>query len=187
MNLVAIVIIAFSMSADAFAAALGKGAMLERPRFSEAVRTGLVFGIVEAVTPLIGWAAGLAASTYITAIDHWIAFALLAAIGGKMIWESVRRPVEQERPNRHSFRLLLMTAIGTSIDALAVGVTLAFLNAYILLTAAAIGLATFMMTTVGFMVGHFIGGTFGRIAEALGGLGLILIGTKILIEHTMLS
>jgi manganese efflux pump family protein len=88
MNLVAIVIIAFSMSADAFAAALGKGAMLEHPRFSEAVRTGLVFGIVEAVTPLIGWAAGLAASTYITAIDHWIGFALLAAIGGKMIWRA---------------------------------------------------------------------------------------------------
>jgi manganese efflux pump family protein len=99
----------------------------------------------------------------------------------------VRRPVEQERPNRHSFRLLLITAIGTSIDALAVGVTLAFLNAYILLTEVAIGLATFMMTTVGFMVGRFIGGTFGRIAEALGGLGLILIGAKILIEHTMLS
>lgn len=187
MNLFAIVVIALSMSADAFAAALGKGSTLDRPRLSEAIRTGLVFGLVEAVTPVIGWAAGIAASAYITAIDHWIAFALLAVIGGKMIWDSVWRPAEQERPKRHSFGLLLMTAIGTSIDAMAVGVTLAFLDAHILVTALAIGLATFVMATIGIMVGRIIGGKFGRIAEALGGLGLILIGTKILIEHTILA
>jgi manganese efflux pump family protein len=187
MNSFAIVIIAFSMSADAFAAALGKGSALHRPRLSEAIRTGLVFGTVEAVTPVVGWAAGLAASAYIAAIDHWIAFALLAVIGGKMIWDSVRRPTEQERPKRHSLGLLLVTAIGTSIDAMAVGVTLAFLGAQIVVTALAIGLATFLMSTIGIMVGRLIGERFGRIAEVLGGLGLIVIGAKILIEHTMLA
>jgi putative Mn2+ efflux pump MntP len=184
MNLFAILIIAFSMSADAFAAALGKGAALDRPHLGEAIRTGLVFGIVEAITPVIGWAAGLAASAYITAIDHWIAFGLLAVIGGKMVWDSVRRPVEEKR---HSLGVLLITAIGTSIDAMAVGVTLAFLNVNIVVAAVAIGLATLVMTTIGVMVGRIIGGKFGRIAEALGGLGLIVIGGKILIQHTVFA
>jgi manganese efflux pump family protein len=187
MNLFAILIIAFSMSADAFAAALGKGAALDRPHLGEAIRTGLVFGIVEAITPVIGWAAGLAASAYITAIDHWIAFGLLAVIGGKMVWDSVRRPVEAKRQKRHSLGVLLITAIGTSIDAMAVGVTLAFLNVNIVVAAVAIGLATLVMTTIGVMVGRIIGGKFGRIAEALGGLGLIVIGGKILIQHTVFA
>ena len=173
------------MSADAFAAALGKGSVLDRPRLSEALRTGLVFGTVEAITPVIGWAAGVAASAYITAIDHWIAFALLGVIGGKMILDCMQRPAEQAKSKRHSFGLLLLTAIGTSIDAMAVGVTLAFLNANIMVIALAIGLATFVMTTIGILLGRVLGGKFGRIAEILGGVGLILIGAKILIEHTL--
>jgi manganese efflux pump family protein len=185
MSVFSIIILAFSMSADAFAAALGKGSVLDRPHWGEAIRIGLVFGIVEAITPVIGWAAGLAASAYIAAIDHWIAFALLSGIGGKMIWDSMRRPAEQARPTRHSFGLLLMTAIGTSIDAMAVGVTVAFLNVNIVVTALAIGLATFTMTTIGILLGRVLGGKFGRIAETLGGVGLVLIGTKILIEHIM--
>jgi manganese efflux pump family protein len=187
MNSLATVILAFSMSADAFAAALGKGSVLHRPRLGEALRTGLVFGTVEAITPVIGWAAGIAASAYIAAIDHWIAFALLGVIGAKMLWDSMKRPTEQEKPKRHSFALLLVTAVGTSIDAMAVGVTLAFVDADIAATAVAIGLATFLMTTFGVLIGRIIGGRFGRLAEALGGLGLIGIGTRILIEHTMLG
>src|SRR5438132_2076947 len=186
-NLLTTVVLAFSMSADAFAAALGKGAALERPCLSEALRTGFVFGVIEAITPVIGWAAGLAASGYITAIDHWIAFALLAAIGAKMIWESARRPDERRKPNRHSLKILVATAIGTSIDAMAVGVTLAFIEADIVATALAIGCATFLMATLGILIGRFIGDKFGRIAEAVGGIGLIVIGAKILIEHTLIS
>jgi manganese efflux pump family protein len=185
MNPFSTIILALSMSTDAFAAALGKGAVLDRPRLGDALRVGLVFGIVEAITPVIGWAAGFAASAYIAAIDHWIAFALLSAIGGKMIWDGMRRPNEQAKPTRHSFGLLLTTAIGTSIDAMAVGVTLAFLNANIIVIALAIGLATFVMTTIGILLGRVLGGKFGRIAEILGGVGLILIGAKILIEHTL--
>jgi putative Mn2+ efflux pump MntP len=186
-TLVTTVVLAFSMSADAFAAALGKGGALERPRLSEALRTGIVFGVIEAITPVMGWAAGVAASSYITAIDHWIAFALLAAVGGKMIWESARRPNAQRKPNRHSLQILVTTAIGTSIDAMAVGVTLAFIDADIVVTALAIGCATFLMATTGILIGRFIGEKFGRIAEAVGGLGLIVIGAKILVEHTLIS
>ena len=187
MNLFATIVLAFSMSADAFAAALGKGSTLDRPRLGEALRVGLVFGTVEAITPVIGWAGGLAASAYIAAIDHWIAFALLAGIGGKMIWDAIRRPGEGAKPTRHSLGLLLITAAGTSLDAMAVGVTLAFLAANIVMTAFAIGSATFMMTTIGIILGRVIGEKLGRIAEALGGIGLILIGTRILIEHTLLG
>jgi len=184
MNLFATIVLAFSMSADAFAAALGKGSTLDRPRLGEALRVGLVFGAVEAITPVIGWAGGLAASTYIAAIDHWIAFALLAGIGGKTILDAIRLPREGAKPARHSLGLLLITAVGTSLDAMAVGVTLAFLAANIMVTAFAIGSATFVMTTIGIILGRVIGEKLGRIAEALGGAGLILIGTRILIEHT---
>jgi putative Mn2+ efflux pump MntP len=187
MTPLAIVLLAFSMSSDAFAAALGKGALLRRLNFSEALRTGVIFGTVEAITPVIGWAAGRAASGYIAAFDHWIAFGLLAAIGAKMIWDSMRRREGEEKPRRHSFGALVVTAIGTSIDAMAVGVTLALLDANIMVNALAIGMATFAMTTMGVLFGRFLSGRFGRFAEAAGGVGLFLIGAKILVEHTMLA
>jgi len=185
MSLLAIVVLAFSMSADAFAAALGKGSVLDRPPLGEALRCGLIFGTVEAITPVIGWTAGVAASAYIAAIDHWIAFALLALIGGKMIWDALRRSAEEQRPKRHSTRLLVVTAVGTSIDALAVGVSLALFGAGIVTPAIAIGLATFTMTTLGILLGRILGERFGRIAEILGGTALLIIGAKILIGHAV--
>jgi putative Mn2+ efflux pump MntP len=187
MTPLAIVLLAFSMSSDAFAAALGKGALLQRPSFSEALRTGVIFGTIEAITPVIGWTAGRAASEYIAAFDHWIAFGLLAAIGAKMVWDSLQKRKVEEKPRRHSLGVLAVTAIGTSIDAMAVGVTLALIDAGIIVNALAIGTATFAMTTVGVLFGRFLGGTFGRLAEAAGGVALFLIGTKILVEHTMLG
>ena len=183
--------LAFGMSVDAFAAAIGKGAALDRPRFAEALRTGLIFGSVEAVTPVIGWAAGLAASASVAAIDHWIAFALLALVGGRMLHQAAR-PAEavesaERRPRRHGFLILLATAVGTSLDAMAVGVSLAFIDADITVAAVAIGLATALMATIGMLLGRYLGGRFGRVAEALGGVALIGLGTKILVEHTMLG
>lgn len=183
MTLIPIILLAFSMSSDAFAAALGKGAALDRPKFSEALRTGLIFGSIEATTPVIGWTLGRAASRYIAAFDHWIAFGLLAGIGAKMIWDSFQRDADAEKPQRHSFAVLALTALGTSIDALAVGVTLALINANILVNALAIGAATFLMTTIGVMVGRFLGSRFGKYAEALGGIILIVIGANILAQH----
>jgi putative Mn2+ efflux pump MntP len=184
-DILAIAFLAFSMSADAFAAALGKGARLDRPGWGEALRTGAIFGGIEAITPVIGWGLGRAASRYIEAFDHWIAFGLLLLIGGKMIWDAVRRHDEDEKPSSHSFLVLAMTAIGTSIDALAVGVTLALIDANIIVNALAIGAATFTMTTIGVMAGRMLGEKFGRYAEAAGGLILIAIGCKILFEHTL--
>ena len=183
MNLIPVILLAFSMSSDAFAAALGKGAALDRPKFREALRAGLIFGSIEATTPVIGWALGRAASRYIEAFDHWIAFGLLAGIGAKMIWDSFQRDAEAEKPERHSFMVLALTALGTSIDALAVGVTLALIDANILINALAIGAATFLMTTTGVMVGRFLGSRFGKYAEGLGGGVLIAIGGSILARH----
>lgn len=182
MSIFATIVIAFSMSADAFAAALGKGAALDRPPLGEALRCGAIFGTVEALTPVIGWAAGTAAGVgaYLTA-DRWVAFAVLAAIGAKMIHDGLRRSPAVAKPRRHSARLLVLTAIGTSIDALAVGVSLALLGVGIVAPAIGIGLATFAMTTFGIMVGRALGERYGRLAETLGGAGLIAIGVKILL------
>ncbi|NMJ42384.1 manganese efflux pump MntP [Roseomonas sp. JC162] len=181
--------LAFSMSVDAFAAAIGKGAALDRPRLAEALRTGVIFGSVEAVTPVIGWAAGLAASASVAAVDHWIAFALLALVGGRMLLAALRGQDDEEAPRRpqrrHGTAILLATAVGTSLDAMAVGVTLAFIGADIVVAALAIGLATALMATFGMLIGRFLGGRFGQVAEALGGVALIGLGCKILAEHTL--
>ncbi len=185
MNLFTTVALAASMSADAFAAALGKGAALDKPRLSEALRAGLIFGTIEAITPVIGWGAGITASHYISAFDHWIAFIVLSAIGGKMIWESMHRTDGQQKPVRHSLGVLIVTAIGTSIDAMAIGVTLALIDANIIVAALAIGGTTFVLATLGIMIGRLIGSKLGRIAEVGGGTVLILIGAKILVENTL--
>ena len=168
MNPIAIVVIAFSMSADAFAAALGKGAALDRPPFGEALRCGLIFGLVEMAMPVAGWAAGAAASASIGAVGNWVAFVVLAAIGVKMVHDGWRRAADAEKPRRHSTRLLVLTAVGTSIDALAVGASLALLGFAIAAPALAIGLATFVMTTLGVVLGRVLGARCGRLAEIPG-------------------
>src|SRR5690606_38828940 len=178
-------LIALAMSTDAFAAAVDKGAGLTRPRFSEALRTGVIFGVIEALTPLIGWALGSAAAPYVEAWDHWIAFCILAVLGLHMIWNGCQADTEEDAParTRHSFWLLAATGFATSIDAMAVGVTLAFIDNNILITASAIGMATLLMVTLGVMVGRVVGAMIGKRAEILGGLALIGIGTLILYEH----
>lgn len=185
-----IAMLSLSMSTDAFAAALAKGASLDnslaRPRWGEALRTGLVFGSIEAITPLLGWATGFAASTYVAAVDHWVAFALLGAIGLHMLLGALRARDEAEdsaRPRRHGLAILVATAIGTSLDAMAVGVSLAMLDVNIAVVAGAIGLATFVMASAGILVGRYVGGRFGRWAEGLGGIFLMGLGGWILVEH----
>ncbi|OLP52936.1 hypothetical protein BJF92_17980 [Rhizobium rhizosphaerae] len=184
MSPIAILVLAFSMSVDAFAVSVGRGAALTRPPLKESLRTGAVFGLVEAITPLIGWAAGVAASQYVQAVDHWIAFGLLAAVGAHMLvnaW-SQREEAERAAP-KSSLAVLIVTAIGTSLDAMAVGVSLAFFDVNILVMALAIGLATFVMSSGGMLLGRVIGKRFGRYAEALAGIALVGIGLSILIEH----
>ena len=185
MNLSATILLAFGMSMDAFAASIGKGATLHNPKFSEAVRTGLIFGAIETLTPLVGWGLGMLASQLILEWNHWIAFILLVFLGGRMIVEGFRGDSDEacEAPHRHGFWLLVTTAFATSIDAMAVGVGLAFLQVSIVTTALAIGCATFIMSTLGMMVGRFIGPLLGKRAEILGGIVLIGIGSEILWSH----
>jgi len=187
MSFVAIVAIAFAMSTDAFAAAIGKGAALHRPRWSEALRTGAIFGTIEALTPVVGWALGSAAAKLVTAWDHWIAFALLAGLGVRMIWVGARDGADavdgDARPSRHAFWLLALTGFATSIDAMAVGVGLAFIEVDIVPVAIAIGLTTFTMVTGGVMLGRVLGVVAGKRAEIAGGVLLIVIGALILVEH----
>ncbi len=144
------------------------------------MRTGLIFGAVETLTPLIGWGMGMLASRFVLEWNHWIAFVLLIFLGGRMIIEGFRgADDEDEEPRRrHGFWLLVTTAIATSLDAMAVGVGLAFLQVNIITTALAIGCATLIMSTLGMMVGRFIGSIIGKKAEILGGLVLIGIGVQ---------
>jgi putative Mn2+ efflux pump MntP len=182
MSPITIAIIAFSMSVDAFAVSVGRGAAMERPPLREALRCGFVFGLVEAITPLIGWLAGVAASRFVQAVDHWIAFALLAAVGLHMLYAALWQK-EEHKAIASSLPVLIMTAIGTSLDAMAIGVSLAFLEANILIIAAAIGFATFVMSSGGMMLGRVIGERLGKIAEIVAGIALIAIGANILMQH----
>lgn len=184
MNPIALLLLALALSTDAFAAAIAKGASLKKPRFSEALRMGLIFGAIEAITPLIGWLIGKSASVYVQAWAHWIAFFLLLALGLHMIYAGIKpSAAEVEKPSRHSFLKVSLTAIGTSIDAMAVGVGLAFINVNILIAAALIGLATTSMVTLGVMLGRTVGDVLGHRAEIFGGLTLIGVGAWILLGH----
>lgn len=179
-------ILAFSLSMDSFAAALGTGAVLRRPGVGEALRVGVMFGGVQLATPLIGFALGLTFATYVEAVDHWIAFLLLLGVGGKMLWESFSDDEEDDSPDgRLALGQLFLMAVATSIDAAAVGVSLAVVDVDIVGTCLLIGLVTFGMASGGVLMGRAAGPLFGKRAELVGGLGLIAIGVKILVEHTL--
>ena len=185
MNPYSIALLALAMSTDAFAAAVGKGAALQRPSWHEALRTGAIFGAIEAATPLVGWALGLGAASLIRAWDHWIAFLLLAGLGLHMVAAGLKKndSATQEKSKRHSFWMLAATGFATSIDAMVVGVSLAFVDVSILTVAAAIGCATFVMVTAGIMAGRVLGAVAGKRAEIVGGIVLMGIGATILVEH----
>jgi putative Mn2+ efflux pump MntP len=180
-----ILFIGLAMSTDAFAAAIGKGAAMDRPRLRDALRVGLIFGVIEAITPLVGWLLGKAAAQYVQAWDHWIAFALLLGLGLHMIYNGIKPDdgEEEPAPRNHAFWVLALTGMATSIDAAAIGVGLAFLDVHIGIVAAVIGLCTFLMVTLGVMLGRVLGDVAGKRAEIIGGVILILIGASILYEH----
>ncbi|EIW89562.1 hypothetical protein AGRI_05652 [Alishewanella agri BL06] len=185
MNPVSILLLGLAMSTDAFAAALGKGAGMLKPRLSEALRIGLIFGVVEAITPVIGWLLGSAASSIIENIDHWIAFGLLSALGVHMIYKALKADdtAEAESMEKKGLLPILLTGLATSIDAMAVGVGLAFIEVNIFIIAGVIGFCTFVMVTIGIMAGRVLGSLIGKRAEIAGGIILVLVGTTILYEH----
>ncbi|MEA3193762.1 MAG: manganese efflux pump family protein [Betaproteobacteria bacterium] len=175
------------MSADAFAAAVGKGAAMHKPRFPEALRAGVIFGTIEGLTPVIGWLLGLAAAKYVTAWDHWIAFTVLGLLGLHMIYAGLKPESGGGAPDDakrgQGFWSLAATGFATSIDAMAVGVGLAFLDVNIGIVALVIGLTTLVMVTLGIMLGRILGSLAGKRAEIVGGFVLIAIGAAILYEH----
>ena len=183
MDLVSTAVLALSLSVDSFAAALGKGAALHRPRLAEVLRTGLIFTAVQTAMPLIGWGIGLAASSYVASFSHWIAFAILAVVGLHMIREGLSREEGRAKPDRHGLLVLLSTAIATSLDALAVGVSLAFVDANIAVTVGAIGAVTFFAVVLGMSLGRAAGTALGHWAEIAGGAAVILVGVKLLAER----
>lgn len=187
MNLLTTILLALGMSVDAFAAALARGAGSLHYTWRQTVKTALIFGIVETITPLIGWLAGSMTQKFIAEYDHWLAFGLLLALGLKMIWGALHDGDETAAAygNRTDATLTLtvITAIATSIDSMVVGVGLAFLDANIWLTALAIGTSTTIMAAVGLRLGRLLGQKIGSRAEMAGGVVLIGIGTFILLEH----
>ena len=188
MNLLTTILLALGMSVDAFAAALARGAGSLHYTWRQTVKTALIFGIVETITPLIGWLAGSMAQKFIAEYDHWLAFGLLLALGLKMIWGALHDNGEETAAadgNRTdtTLTLTIITAIATSIDSMVVGVGLAFLDANIWLTALAIGTSTTIMAAVGLRLGRLLGQKIGSRAEMAGGVVLIGIGTFILLEH----
>ena len=188
MNLLTTILLALGMSVDAFAAALARGAGSLHYTWRQTVKTALIFGIVETITPIIGWLVGSMAQKFIAEYDHWLAFGLLLALGLKMIWGALHDDDDEAAAadkNRTDTTLLLtvITAIATSIDSMVVGVGLAFLDANIWLTALAIGTSTTIMAAVGLRLGRLLGQKIGSRAEMAGGVVLIGIGTFILLEH----
>ena len=185
MSFWALFLISLGVSADAFAVALGKGLHMRRFAVRQAVVIAVVFGLFQAVMPLLGWLLGTTFAGAIADYDHWVAFGLLALVGGKMLWEAFSGHEDtDEDTDRLRIRELLVLAIATSIDALAVGVTLAFLPVSIGWAVLLIGITTAVLSFVGVAVGRRVGARFGKPAEIAGGVVLILIGVQVVLEHT---
>ena len=182
MSLIELFLIAVGLSMDAFAVAVCKGLAMPKMSWKGAAIVGLYFGGFQALMPFFVYLLGAGFKDAISAYDHWVAFILLALIGGNMIRES-REDEEESLDASLSFRSMVLLAIATSIDALAVGVTLAFLDVPILSSVCFIGVVTFCLSLVGVKAGNVFGCKYKSKAEFVGGLVLILIGLKILLEH----
>lgn len=178
-------LIAVSLALDAFAVSVSSGISVKGFGWKHAVKMGVYFGLFQFAMPLIGWFLGSSVSAYIEAVDHWIAFGLLVLIGGRMVWGALHTACGEEEapPADLTAKRLVVLAIATSIDALAVGVSMAFMDVNILFSAIVIGVVAFALSVVGGLLGKRLGCLFQRRAEVVGGVVLIAIGIKILVEH----
>ena len=184
MSTVEILLIGIGLSMDAFAVAICKGLGMRRINYRHTFIIALFFGGFQALMPFLGWLLGSRFAQYITRYDHWIAFVLLAFIGGKMVWEALHEDPEEVCPQpRLDLKELFMLAVATSIDALAVGITFAFLQVNIWGAVSLIAATTFVLSVIGVWVGNRFGSRFQTKAEIAGGVILVLIGLKILLEH----
>ena len=188
-----IILLAFALSMDAFAASLSQGAAARSSAtVTGALRIGAAFGSAQALMPLLGWALGLAFASLIRDVDHWVAFVLLTAIGGHMVHASLAASADGGADDNACTPLmtgwaLASVAVATSIDAAAAGVTIAFLDQPVAVTCAIIGIVTFLLSSAGVLLGGALGPLAGKRAEMLGGLVLIGLGCKILVEHQFLN
>lgn len=193
MDFVSVSFIALALAMDAFSVSITSGMILKKAGRG-ALKIGLFFGGFQFIMPCLGYFLASAFSDLIVSFDHWIAFLLLAFIGGKMIWDAVSESEEEEIKNPLDTKLLTMLAVATSIDALAVGVTFATMGMGIIspillhklsliVSAGIIGIVAFLLSSAGVFIGSRFGNLFGNKAEILGGLVLIGIGVKILVEH----
>jgi len=183
--------IAFGLSLDAFAVSVTSSALIHGLQFRHGLRMAIFFGFFQMLMPVIGWAAGVTFSKYISSFDHWVAFGLLAFVGGRMVWSGL--PFQQNRKKNNcsddkfedcrDFPTLLMLSIATSIDAMAVGLSFAIINQSIVLPIIIIGIITFLISLGGYFIGSRLGHRIKFPLEILGGIVLIGIGSKILIEH----
>ena len=183
MDFLSVVIIAIGLAMDAFAVSISCGLTVPSPKRLNSLKIASAFGAFQAIMPVIGWGIGRFFSEYISAIDHWIAFVLLAFIGMRMIYNAIRIDECETIMNPSSFKTLFSLSIATSIDALAVGVTFAFLHIHIIGPVLIIGIITFFISVIGLLIGHKLGSYFEKRVEIFGGIVLIGIGLKILIEH----
>ena len=184
MSFLTLFLIAVGLSADAFAVALGKGLQMRRLSVHGVLALAVTFGLFQGLMPVLGWAVASGFRDYVDSVDHWIAFVLLAAVGAKMVWEAFGDDDDDEGDGRVPLGELLVLGVATSIDALAVGISFAFLDISIIGAALLIGATTFVLTAVGVFLGHRAGVRFRGPAEVVGGLVLIGIGLKILLEGT---
>lgn len=182
-----LLLIGVGLAMDAFAVSVCKGLAMRKVNKKQAIIIALFFGGFQALMPFIGYELGTQFESYITNIDHWIAFVLLGLIGGKMIFEAIKSEEEdvelKEMDPPLNIKELVVLAIATSIDALAVGITLAFLQYPIVQSISIIGITTFFISIAGVYVGNFFGNKYKKRAELAGGIILIFIGVKILVEH----
>ncbi|PLX98152.1 MAG: hypothetical protein C0622_11890 [Desulfuromonas sp.] len=180
--------IAVALAMDAFAVALAAGLILPRLTFRHLFRFGFHFGLFQALMPILGWLAGISLRSHIEAYDHWLAFVLLSLVGGKMLKEALTRDEDTPREGDPTRGLsLIMLSIATSIDALAIGLSLSLLGITIWTPALVIGLTACALTVCGMLLGSRLSAAWGQRVEIVGGLLLIAIGAKILIEHTLLT
>lgn len=185
MDIITIIVIALGLAMDAFAVSIVSGSAYKRLEIKHALRIALFFGGFQALMPLIGSLAGLTVKDYIADYDHWIAFGLLTAVGGKMIYESFKIKAARGNFDPSNILTLLVLAVATSIDALAVGITLSLITTSIALAVTVIGLVTFALSYLGVFIGKKVGHFFESKIETLGGLTLIAIALKILLQHTL--
>lgn len=183
-DFLSIVIIAFGLSADCFAVALSGSVFASKVSFLRVFRIALSFGLFQTLMTVLGWLLGRTIVEFISAYDHWLAFILLAFVGGRMLWESFHAEEGKHKTVDITRGFLLLTlSVATSIDALAVGLSFAFLKIDIVIASLIIGAVAFMVTAGGFMAGNKIGAVMGKRAEMIGGLILIAIGIRIVVTH----